>query len=152
MGTEIGPFAVRRSIWIDASPEDVWQEFESFERMADWYGTGHELLEYEPRVGGRVVTDAGGDHDNEEPLVFEGRVLVFDPARELTFEQDWLEHGWAAPALITLRLTPLDGGTLVELFHHGFERVADDPGALLRGFEEGWTMRQLEMLLAHVTN
>ena len=67
-----------------------------------------------------------------------------------TFEQDWLEHGWTAPALITLRLTPVDGGTLVELFHHGFERVADDPGELLRGFEEGWTMRQLEMLLARV--
>ena len=83
--------------------------------------------------------------------VFAGRVLVFDPPRELTFEQDWLGHGWTAPALITLRLTPVDGGTLVELFHHGFERVADDPGELLRGFEEGWTMRQLEMLLARVT-
>ena len=49
MGTEIGPFAVRRSIWIDAPPENVWQEFETFERMADWFGSGHELLEYEPR-------------------------------------------------------------------------------------------------------
>ena len=66
MGTEIGPYAVRRSIWIDAPPENVWQEFATFERMADWYGTGHELREYEPRVGGRVVTDAGGDHDNED--------------------------------------------------------------------------------------
>ena len=48
--------------------------------------------------------------------------------------------------LITLRCTPVDGGTLVELFHHGFERVADDPGELLRGFEDGWTTRQLEAL------
>ena len=52
MGFEIGPFAVRRSIWIDAPPENVWQEFESFERMADWYGTGHALVKYEPGVGG----------------------------------------------------------------------------------------------------
>ena len=77
---------------------------------------------------------------------FTGRVLVFDPPRELTFEQEWMGHGWIAPALITLRCTPVDGGTLVELFHHGFERVADDPGELLRGFEAGWTTRHLEAL------
>jgi uncharacterized protein YndB with AHSA1/START domain len=149
MGTEIGAYAVRRSTWIDASPERVWDEFASFERMADWYGVGHRLVSYEPRVGAEVVTDAGsGDHD--EPLLFKGRVIVFDPPRELTFEQDWLDHGWRAPALITIRLTPVDGGTLVELFHHGFEAVADDPGELLRGFEEGWTTRQLEMLHARV--
>jgi uncharacterized protein YndB with AHSA1/START domain len=108
-------------------------------------------VQYEPRTGGNVVTDAAGDRDADQPLVFEGRVLVFDPPRELTFEQDWLEHGWSAPALITIRLTPLDAGTLVELFHHGFQRVADDPGALLRGFEEGWTTRQLEALHERVS-
>jgi uncharacterized protein YndB with AHSA1/START domain len=151
MTTEIGPYAVRRSTWIDASPERVWEEFETFERMADWYGTGHRLVQYEPRTGGNVVTDAAGDHDADQPLVFEGRVLVFDPPRELTFEQDWLEHGWSAPALITIRLTPLDAGTLVELFHHGFQRVADDPGVLLRGFEEGWTTRQLKALHERVS-
>ena len=150
MTTEIGPYAVRRSTWIDATPERVWEEFETFDRMADWFGVGHRLVQYEPRVDGTVVTDAAGDHDSGEPLLFEGRVLVFDPPHELTFEQEWLEHGWRAPALITIRLTPLDGGTLVELFHHGYEHVADDPGELLRGFEEGWTTRQLETLHARV--
>jgi uncharacterized protein YndB with AHSA1/START domain len=146
MGTEIGPFAVRRSIWIDAPPENVWQEFESFELMADWYGTGHALVKYEPEVGGWVETDAGG-----EGLRFAGRVTVFDPGRELTFEQQWLDHDWTAPSLITLRLTPVRGGTLVELFHHGFERVGGDPGELLRGFENGWTLLQLEALSARLT-
>jgi uncharacterized protein YndB with AHSA1/START domain len=141
MATEIGPYAVRRSIWIDASPARVWQEFATVEAMTAWFGTGHTLVKYEPFVGGTVEIDAGGDG-----LRFTGRVLVFDPPRELTFEQEWLGHGWIAPAMITLRLTPLDAGTLVELFHHGFERVADDPGELLRGFEEGWTLRQLEAL------
>jgi uncharacterized protein YndB with AHSA1/START domain len=98
-------------------------------------------VKYEPVVGGIVETDAGGDG-----LRFTGRVLVFDPPHELTFEQEWLGHGWIAPSMITLRLTPVDAGTLVELFHHGFERVADDPGELLRGFEGGWTLRQLEAL------
>ena len=33
MGAEIGTLSVRRSILIDAEPERVWKEFESFERM-----------------------------------------------------------------------------------------------------------------------
>ncbi len=141
MATEIGALAVRRSIFINAKPERVWQEFESPERMKGWYGTGHTLATYEPHVGGMVETDAGG-----KELRFAGHVTVFNPPRELTFEQDWIGHGWAAPSLITIRLTPFRGGTLVELFHHGFERLGGDPAEHLAGFEGGWTTRQLEAL------
>ena len=109
MGTEIGPLAVRRSIWIDAPPERVWEEFEGLEPMRRWFGTGHTLVRYEPRVGAEVETDAGRLDD--EALRFVGRVVVFDPPRELTFEQDWVGHGWKAPPLVTIRLTALDGGT-----------------------------------------
>ena len=144
MATEISLLTVRRSILIKAPPERVWQEFESFERMKRWFGTGHTLVAYEPKVGGRVETDAG--HLEGEALRFVGRVTVFDPPRELTFEQDWVGHGWAAPPLITVRLTASHGGTIVELFHHGFERVGGDPGENHRGFEGGWGMRQLETL------
>ncbi|MEX0749308.1 MAG: SRPBCC domain-containing protein [Dehalococcoidia bacterium] len=139
--TAIGLLAVRRAIWIDAAPERVWQEFESLDRMKRWYGTGHTLVEYQPRVGAMVKTDAGGDE-----LRFEGRVVVYDPPRELTFEQDWRGKGWTAPALVTLRLTPHIGGTVVELFHHGFERMGAAAGEIQRGFEGGWTTRQLEAL------
>ena len=97
MTTEIGPYAVRRSTWIAASPERVWEEFATFERMVDWYGTGHTLVKYEPVVGGIVETDAASEHGADESLRFTGRVLVFDPPRELTFEQEWLGHGWIAP-------------------------------------------------------
>jgi uncharacterized protein YndB with AHSA1/START domain len=144
MATDIGPLAVRRSIWIDARPTRVWEEFESLERMQRWFGTGHRLVRYEPRVGAEVETDAG--ESEGEPLRFVGRVVVFDPPRELTFEQDWVGHGWKAPPLLTLRLTPLDGGTLVELFHHGFEALGADAAEDHRGFEGGWTLRQLDAL------
>jgi uncharacterized protein YndB with AHSA1/START domain len=141
MATQIGPLAVRRSIWIDALPERVWEEFEDLERMRRWFGTGHTLVRYEPTVGAEVETDAG-DVDGE-PGRFVGKVLVVDPARELTFEQDWVGHGWKAPPRVTLRLTPIDGGTLVELFHHGFEALGPEAAENHRGFEDGWTMRQL---------
>ena len=144
MASEIGLLVVRRSILIGAPPERVWQEFESFEKMRAWFGTGHELVRYEPKVGGWVETNAG--EPEGEALRFVGRVTTFDPPRELTFEQDWVGHGWAAPPLITIRLTPSHGGTVVELFHHGFERVGGDAGENHRGFEGGWTVRQLEAL------
>jgi uncharacterized protein YndB with AHSA1/START domain len=98
MATEIGPLAVRRSIWIDAKPQRVWEELETFERMRAWYGTGHTLVAYEPRVGGLVETDAGTDPQHHEApeggLRFVGRVTVFEPPHEITFEQHWVGHGW----------------------------------------------------------
>ena len=150
MPTEIGPFAVRRSTWINAPPERVWQEFESLERMQRWYGTGHTLVAYEPKAGGYVETDAAS-HQGEpgsKPYTFAGRVTAYDPPRELTFEQDWAGHSWPAPTLITIRLAPVDGGTLVELFHHAFDRLGDAATAAenLAGFEGGWTNRQLEAM------
>jgi hypothetical protein len=54
------------------------------------------------------------------------------------------------PSLITIRLTPVDGGTLVELFHHGFERLGGNAGEVMRDFEGGWTTRQVEALRAIV--
>lgn len=144
MGTEIGALVVRRSIWIDAKPERVWEEFETFEAMKSWFGTGHRLVSYEPHVGGWVETDPSAVQG--EPLTFAGRVTVFDPPRELTFEQDWIGHGWAAPSLITFRLTPALDGTLVELLHHGFEAFGPDAAENHRGFEDGWTMLQLNAL------
>lgn len=148
MGTQVGALSVRRSIWIDAKPARVWDELETFERMKSWFGTGHTLVAYEPRVGGLVETDAGSVEG--EQLRFVGRVTAFDPPTELTFEQDWVGHGWPVPMLITIRLTEVNGGTLVELFHHGFERLGDDAAENHRGFEGGWGMTQLEALRERV--
>lgn len=141
MPPAIGPLNVRRSAWIEASPERIWEEFETFEKMQAWYGTGHALTRYEPRVGGVVTTDAGGHQQSDASLIFSGVVLVYDPPREITFEQDWAGHGWTRPALITIRLTPHAGGTVVEIFHHGFESPAE-----LNGFESGWDNHHLVRL------
>jgi len=58
--------------------------------------------------------------------------------KELTFENNWIPNrGWAAPTFVTIRLSPALAGTLVELFHHGFEHA---------GYETGWGMTQLNAL------
>lgn len=142
MATAIGILAVRRSIFIQATPERVWQEFESFERMRRWFGQGHRLVRYEPVVGGWVEIAT----PDEPPLRFVGRVLVFEPARELTFENEWVGAGWTGAPLLTFRLSPVLAGTLVELFHHYLERVGPTAAEDHRGFEAGWGMRQLEGL------
>ena len=148
MGTEIGVLAVRRSVWIGATPERVWEQFESLERLRAWFGRGHRLLAYEPRLGGWAELDVEIDGERRR---FGGRIAVFAPARELTFENDWIPNqGWAAPTFITLRLTQALEGTLVELFHHGFERVGPDAGDQHQSYEAGWGMGHLDALRAIV--
>jgi len=145
MPTVISPLAVRRSTFIKATPERVWREFESFGRMRDWFGTGHVLTAYDPRLGGYVETDAGGHQGTDQKLLFGGRIIVFEPAHEITWENEWFGQGWSQPSLITFRLTPYLNGTIVELFHHRMEG-AESPGEMLNGFESGWDTHHLDYL------
>ena len=143
---------VRRSIHVKAPPDAVWRHFASFDRLEDWWGhragapeagtsKGQWLEKFEPRRGGRIEmsVDWGG-----ERVGFGGEIEVFAPGRELTFANDWIPNrGWAAPTHVTLRLTPALDGTLVELFHHGFEHTGGDIAAEHAGYEAGWGMTQL---------
>ena len=146
MMTAISPFGIRRAAFIHATPNRIWEEFTSLERMQAWYGTGHQLTQYEPFVGGMVETTVG-----DEPSYVRGEVLVFEPGRELTFEQrwigpDWTGREWAAPAKVTILLTDVAGGTLAELFHHGYDLLGGDPADYVRGFEGGWDTHHLDAL------
>jgi uncharacterized protein YndB with AHSA1/START domain len=139
-----GILTVRRSIHIKAPPERVWREFETFEAMSRWWGTGHRLVVYEPREGGRIEMEVEVDGALTR---FGGRITVYTAGRELTFEDNWIgPKAWAAPIMLTLRLTPALGGTLVELIEHGFERLGEGAGEVHRGLEGGWTSRQLDAL------
>jgi len=145
MGIEIGVLAVRRSIHIKAPPERVWREFETLEKMQAWFGTGHRLLRYEPRVGGEVLLEL--DWRDGSIRRFGGPIVVFEPEREVTFEQDWIpSEGIEEPSYITLRLTPALDGTVVELFHHSIEREGGEYSEEHRQLEHGWSMRQLDAL------
>ena len=138
--TKIGALAVRRSILINAPPQRVWREFESFERMASWFGRGHRLLKYEPRLGGEMLLEVDLDGEAHQ---YGGLIRVFDPPNELTFEDNWVPPKWPAPTLITFLLTPALEGTLVELFHHAIENVGPDADKWHAGFESGWDLKHL---------
>ena len=148
MGIRISLLNVRRSILILAPPERVWQEFESFDRIAAWFGRGHELHRFEPELGGQVEMSVVIDG---EQRYFGGPVVVFERESEVTFESNWhAPHAWPLPTFFTLRLTPLYDATPVELFHHGFERLGSDAGGELQGYEAGWDSHHLEALKAVV--
>lgn len=146
---------VRRSIHINAALSRVWEEFSTFDRMNSWWGVmtgppeagsgnGQRLVAYEPREGGRIEMEV---LFRGSPLRYGGQIVVFRPAEELTFESDWIPNqGWRLPTRITIRLRPCLGGTMVELLHHGFERVSDNAGDEHAGYESGWSMTQLKAL------
>ena len=145
MGLEIGKLHVRRSILINATPARVWAEFTSFERLKAWFGRGHDLLSYTPETGGAVElsVDRGSG-----PKTYGGQIVVFDSDREVSFTINWHDPvlAWPVPTFWTLRLTSLYDGTLVEIFHHGFERLGASAADELQGYEDGWNMTHLSTL------
>ena len=149
MGIHVSALHVRRSTLIEAPAERVWEEFTSFERLAAWFGQGQQLETYEPGLGGQVLLSVEVDGAKRR---FGGSILVSDPARELTFLNNWESDGWPVPTLITLRLTSIYDACLVELFHHGFERLGREAGSELEGYEAGWHTRHLEALRNTVEN
>src|SRR5262245_32510113 len=149
MGTTVGLLQVRRSAFIQATPERVWEEFASFDRFRQWFGIGHTLHSYEPKIGAEVDLSVELDGTREH---FGGAILVIEPEREVSFECNWHEpsRAWSVPMIWTLRLTPLYDGTMVEIFHHGFERLGKEAGAELEGYEGGWDNKHLAALRAIV--
>ena len=144
MGMEISRLNVRRSILIQASPARVWQEFRSFDSIAAWLNRGHELHTFEPMVGGRVAMSVEIEGERRH---YGGPVLIFEAEREVSFESQWEPpHNWPVPTFWTIRLTPVYDATMVEIFHHGFERLGLEAADNLQGYEDGWDVRHLKAL------
>ncbi len=141
MGLQIGALYVRRSAFLGASPERVWREFASGERIRRWLDRGHSIHEFDARVGGVVRMSVAIDGVVH---FFGGTVLVMEPGRELSLSTQWEgELATPYPRFWTIRLTPLHEGTLVELIHHGFERAQGDAGGELEDYESGWDNKHL---------
>lgn len=144
MGLNIGQYNVRRAVQIRASRVQVWREFQDILRMNAWFGLGHDLEVYEAHLGGRVELSIEQDG---LPVGFGGDILVFEEARELSFEDNWFgDRAWVVPTFITIRLTTAYDGTLVELFHHGFERLGSDGDSEYLAYESGWDVHHLAAL------
>lgn len=149
MGATVGTMYVRRSGFVCASPERVWEEFTTFDRIGAWLGIGHTLHAYEPKLGATVEFSV---HHDGASRSFGGPITVLEPAREVTFECNWYDEelAWPVPMSWTLRLSPAYDGTTVEIIHHGFERLGSAAGGELEGYEAGWDNKHLRALRAIV--
>ena len=98
MGTQIGLLHVRRSILIQATAARVWAEFSSFERVVGWLGLGHQLHVFEPRLDG--IVDMSVEVEGQRRH-YGGKVLIWEPEREVTFASNWhdLPFAWPVPTL-----------------------------------------------------
>jgi uncharacterized protein YndB with AHSA1/START domain len=152
MGLAIGTLHVRRSIFINASPKRVWEEFSTAKRISAWLDRGHSLHSIDPRLGGRAEMSVEIEGKRRH---YGGPILVVEPAREMSLEIVWSDpwdatYATATPSYWTFRLTPVHSGTLVELFHHGFELTGADAADNLEGYEQGWDVKHLTALRAAV--
>ena len=131
-----------------ASPARVWEEFKSFELISSWFNRGHQLHAFEPRLSGRVEMIVEVDGERRR---YGGQIIAFEPEREVSVTINWqAPHAWPVPTMWTIRLSPLYEGTMVEIFHHGFERLGRDAADNLQGYEDGWDIKHLKALRAIV--
>ncbi len=144
MGITISLLSVRRSILIQAAPQRIWQAFESQAAFSQWFGIGHELHQFEPKLGGLVDLSITAEDGRRH---FGGVIIVWEPEGEVTFESNWQgPDAWPVPTFFTIRLTSIYDATSVEIFHHGFERLGRDAADALQGYEEGWDVKHLKAL------
>ena len=138
--------AVRRSVTVNATPERAFEVFTA--GFSTWWplhshhigATTPTEVVIEPRAGGRwFERDAGGNECDW------GFVTDYDPphrlllAWQLTCDYKF-DPDPAKATDVEVTFTPVDGGTLVELEHRGFEKLGES-GAELRegvGGDGGW--------------
>jgi uncharacterized protein YndB with AHSA1/START domain len=133
-----GADPVRRSVVVPADPARAFRRFT--EEIASWWplathsvGEGRsETVAFECREGGRIYERTA---DGER--VPWGTVTRWEPSRRVAFT--W--HPGEAPSDPTdvdVRFSQVEGGTLVELDHSGWERLGAGWEERRRDYDSGW--------------
>lgn len=101
---------IRKSIWVNAPPDDVFEMFVDADKMVLWAGQGAEL---DPVPGGvyRLNMGAAG--------VFEGRFLTVERPLRVIYEVDPPPGMDLAPSRVAIELAEEMGGTRVNVEHSG---------------------------------
>lgn len=152
-----GALVMCRSMFMKASPERIWREFESYERVSRWFGGETDTVQqrvtrYESGAGGWFEIEAEWKHHGGGACQLGGKIVTCDPPRELTVEWNSFlpEYEWHEPTFVTFRFTRALGGTMVEILQHGFERCGEGAAQYHRDAEGGWNTMELEALRSMV--
>jgi uncharacterized protein YndB with AHSA1/START domain len=144
MSLDLAIAPVKKSVTVKTSPAHAFEVFTA--DIDRWWPKDQHIGEspvkwaiIEPRLGGRWYTK-----HNDGSEVSNGHVLAWEPPHRVVFSWeingDWKpEANRAVASEVEVRFTSRDGGTLVELEHRKFERMAGDGGTRMRGtVENGW--------------
>lgn len=121
---------INREIVINAPRETVWRYFEDPDLLAAWLMRNN----FKPEKGAafQFFAQPNADWDG----VLECRLIEFDPPKKLAFT--WNANDIAADTMVTIELTPANGGTHIRLVHANFGASPFDVAAIVERHDEGW--------------
>lgn len=129
---------LRKEILVRWTPEVAFRRFTS--EMGSWWPLSThsvgadeaETVEFEGRVGGRIVEKIRGGRES-----IWGTVMHWDPPRRVTFT--W--HPSRTPdtaGTVEVTFHPHSSGTLVTLVHGDWEKFGPKAPMARRGYAVGW--------------
>ena len=143
MSTQIRPAPVRKSIFVDASPETAFEVFTA--GIGRWWPKTHKTCPadldrpvIEPREGGRWY-ELGVDGSECEV----GKIAAWEPPSRLVLIWQLTAEFKFDPDLMTeveVNFTPEGSGTRVNLEHRNLERLGDSAEGFRQSIDSpgGW--------------
>ena len=108
---------VKRTIWIAAPRERVWQAITNAEEIQRWWGDYWEI----PGLEVNGVVKFGSE---EDPML--ATIAVLNKPREFAIQWPPQPQYHSIPAFTRYILEEEDGGTLLTVTETGFEALPDD--------------------------
>jgi uncharacterized protein YndB with AHSA1/START domain len=142
--TQVEP--IQRSVTVPLEPERAFELFTA--RMGTWWpiethsraemeledeDVHVESVEFQGHAGGQVL-----EHLSDGRVLPWAEVLIWEPPHR--FVMAWKPHSRPQPATdVEVRFTPVDAGTLVELEHRRWERLAETLAPeIYESYAGGW--------------
>ena len=125
--------AIRKTIFLNASRERVWDYLTDKDRLGEWFYKGQASLSE-----GNDYTLVGEDSDGETVRKCWGSVKTSNRPEELVYTFTFAPLS-GAMTTVTWRLQEAFGGTMLTLKHEGIGEAAGDAALpMLMDLDAGW--------------
>lgn len=132
---------VEKVIEVKCAPETAFRVFtQDLDRW--WPKDRHSLSAMEGGVARAISLEAGAGgeivetaHDGKHHHW--GSITRYEPPKRLTI--DWhIGRPKEEATIVDVVFTPVEGGTRVQLTHHGWEALGDEAATMREGYNKGW--------------
>jgi uncharacterized protein YndB with AHSA1/START domain len=124
---------IKYDLFFPNSPSVVWEYITDPELIAQWLMKGN----FKPVVGHEFTLTARPMPEMQFDGVFYCKVLEVEPPKKLSYSwQFGPGDGTMNNSVVNWTLTPLNGGTQLELVHRGFEGASFVD--MFTSMSEGW--------------